>query len=149
MINLKYLLFIKDGRLESSKYIKLEISTDQLQILNLSEKDLRRSKFFQDVIQKSIRRLGSRILNLIGNMVGNCSVLTNEKNLKRSAEDMQTAASYVYMTERHKLFKSLKHYRLKNVMMDALPSAITKLKTNNCDFVKSTKRELAEILLYV
>ena len=51
-------------------------------------------------MQKSGRKPATRKLNVIGNMVGHCNVLTSEKNLKRSTEDMQTAASYVYITER-------------------------------------------------
>ena len=69
----------KVGRLEPSSYLDLEISTDQSQILNLSKQDLRRSTNLQDSIQKSSRKLATRKLNVIVNMVGHCSVLTNEK----------------------------------------------------------------------
>ena len=79
MINFIHLLCRKDGRIEPNKYLNIEISTDQIQILNLSEKDLRRSKYFQDVMQKSNRKLATRKINVIGNMVGHFSVLTSEK----------------------------------------------------------------------
>ena len=78
MVNLKNLLCRKDGRLEPSNYLNIEISTDKLQILNLAKQDLRRSTIFQDAMQKSSRKLATRKLNAIGNMVGNFIVLTSE-----------------------------------------------------------------------
>ena len=70
------------------------------------------------------------------------------KNIKKDTEDMQLAATYEYITERQKEFKSLKYYRLKYPIMDYLTSEITKLKTNNYDFAKITKIELSEIQFY-
>ena len=78
MINSGNIICIKDGGLEPSKYLNPEISTDPLKNLNLSKQDLRRSKKFQDAIQKSSRKLATRKLNMIVNMVGNCRVLTGE-----------------------------------------------------------------------
>ena len=88
MINIRNLLCIKDVRLESSKYLNLEISTDQLQILNLDDQDLRRSTILQNAMQKSSKKISTRKINVIGNMVGHCSVLISEENLKRATEDM-------------------------------------------------------------
>ena len=100
MINFINLLCRKDGRIEPRKYLNLEISTDQLQILNLAEQDLRGSTTFQYAMKKSIRKLATRKLNVVGNMVGNCSVLTSEKSIKIDTEDMQIAATYEDITER-------------------------------------------------
>ena len=79
IINFINLLCSKDGKLEPIKYLNVEIITDQLQILNLTKQDLRRSTIFQYTMQKSGRKPATRKLNVIGNMVGHCSVLTSEK----------------------------------------------------------------------
>ena len=84
---------------------------------------------------------------MIGNMVGHCSVLTSEENIKRATEDMQLAETYEDITEIQEQSTSLKHEKLKYAMMDDLSSAITKFQTNNYDFAKITKIELAEIML--
>ena len=97
-------------------------------------------------MQKSSRKLATRKLNMIVDMVGHCSALTSEDNLKRDTKYMQLAENYEYIIERQKQFKSLKQNKLKYAIMDALPSEITKLKTNNCDFAKITKIELAAIM---
>ena len=55
-------------------------------------------------------------------MVGHCSVLTSEDNLKRDTKYMQLAENYEYIIERQKQLKSLKHDKLKDSMMGALPS---------------------------
>ena len=78
MINFGNLLCSKDGRLEPSKHLNLEISTDQVQILNLADQDLRRLTISRDAMQNSSRKLATRKLDVIGNMVGYCSVLTGE-----------------------------------------------------------------------
>ena len=70
MMNFRNLLCRKDGRLEPRKHLNLEISTDQLQMLNLANRGLRRLTIFQDVMQKSSKKLSTRKLNVIGNMVG-------------------------------------------------------------------------------
>ena len=100
MINFRNLLCRKDGELKPSDYLNPEISTDQLQILNFSKQDLRRSTIFQDDMQKSSSKLATRKFNLIGNMVEKCSVLTSEENLKGATEDMQLAETYEYIIER-------------------------------------------------
>ena len=51
-------------------------------------------------MHKSIRKLATRKLTVIGNMVGHCSVLTSEENLKRATEGMHIAATYEDITER-------------------------------------------------
>ena len=79
MINFKNLLCRKDGRIEPSKYSNIEISTDQIKILKLTKQDLRRATIFQDAMQESSRKLATRKLNAIGNMVGHCSILTSVK----------------------------------------------------------------------
>ena len=134
MINFRKSLCKNDGRLEPSKNLNIEICIDQFQLLNFDEKDLRKSTVFQDAMQNSIRKLATSNLNVIGNMVEHCSVLTSEENLKRDTEDVQLASIYENITEGHKYFKSLKYDKLKYSVNNALPSAITKLKTNNCDY---------------
>ena len=84
MINSRNLLCSKYVRLEPNNYLNIEISTEKLQISNLAKQYLRRSKYFQDAMHKSSRKLATRKINVIGNMVGNCSVLTSEENLKRA-----------------------------------------------------------------
>ena len=84
MLKFRNLLCRKYGKLEPSKYLNIEISTDKIQILNFDEQDLRRSTIFQDAMQKSSRKLATRKPNMIGKMVGHCSVITSEENLKRS-----------------------------------------------------------------
>ena len=61
-------------------------------------------------------------------MLGHCSVINSEENLKRATYDMQIAETYEHITEIQKQFKNLKHDRLRYAMMDDLTSAITKLK---------------------
>ena len=102
MINFRNLPCIKDRSLEPSKYLNIEISNNQLQNLNVSEQDLKGSIFFQYAMQKSNRKLATRKLNMIANMIGHFSVLTSEENLKRATEDMQLAATYEDITERQK-----------------------------------------------
>ena len=79
-------------------------------------------------MQKSSRKLATRKFNVIGNMVGHCSVITREGNIKIATKEMQLAATYEDITEGQKTFKSLKHDRLKYTMMDSLPSEITDKK---------------------
>ena len=90
-------------------------------------------------MQKPSRKIATRKLNVIGNMLGHRSVLTSEENLKRFTEDIHIAGTYEDITERQKQFNYLKHEKLKNAMMNAILSETTKLKTNNCDFQKITK----------
>ena len=111
MINFINLLCRKDGKLKPSKYLNIEISNYQIQNLNLAKQYLRRSKKFQDSMQKSSRKLATRKLNVIGNMVVHCSVLTSEENIKRDTEDMQLAETYEDIKESHKQSKSLKRDR--------------------------------------
>ena len=40
-------------------------------------------------MHKSSRKLATKKINEIGNMVGHCSVLTSEENLKIATEDMK------------------------------------------------------------
>ena len=47
MIRYRNMICSKDGRLEPSKYLDLEISSDQSKILFLAEHDLRRSTIFK------------------------------------------------------------------------------------------------------
>ena len=108
MVNCRNLSCSKDGKLEPSSYLHLEIRIDQNIILNLAEQDLRRSNIFHDAMQMSSRKLSTRKLNVIGNMVGHCSVFTRNENLRRSKEDSRLAASYEEIIERQKKLKSLK-----------------------------------------
>ena len=92
MVNFRNLRCSKNGKLEPSSYLHLEISMDQEKILNLAEQDLRRTLIFRDAMQSSNRKLATRKLNVIGNMVGHCSVLTSDEHLRRAREDCRLAA---------------------------------------------------------
>ena len=122
---------------------------DQEKILNLAEQDLRRSLIFCDAVQSSNRKLTTRKLNVIGNMVGHCSVLTSDENLRRAREDCRLAACYEEISERQKLLKSLKDDKKKFNIIGEIPGAISKLKKRNCDFTKLFKPELSAILFSV
>ena len=100
MVNCRNLSCSKDGKLEPSLYLHLEIRTDQNIILNLAEQDSRRSNIFHDTMQMSNRKLSTRKLNVIGNMVGHCSVLTRNENLRRPKEDCRLTVSYEAIIER-------------------------------------------------
>ena len=128
MVNFRNLRCSKNGKLEPSSYLHLEISMDQEKILNLAEQDLRRSLIFRDAMQSSNRKLATRKLNVIGNMVGHCSVLTSDENLRRAREDCRLAACYEEISERQKLLKSLKDDKKKCSIIGEIPGAISKLK---------------------
>ena len=88
-------------------------------------------------MQNPRRKLATRKLNVIVNMLLHCIFITSEEDIKRATEDMQLAATYKDITEKQKQLNSLKHDKLKDDTMDAILSEITKLKTNNCYFEKS------------
>ena len=73
-------------------------------------------------MQNSSRKLATRKINVIGNMVGHFSFLTSEENTKIDTEYIQLTSTYEYIIERQKQLKSLKHDKLKDSMMGALPS---------------------------
>ena len=82
-------------------------------------------------------------------MLVHWSVVTSGKDTKIATVYMQLAENYEDITEIQEQSTSLKHEKLKYAMMDDLSSAITKFQTNNYDFAKITKIELAEIILSV
>ena len=129
----------KDGKLEPSKYLGLEISSEQLQILNLAEQGLRRSNTFQDAMGKSSRKLATRKLNVIGNLTGHSSVITSDENLRRAQEDCRLASTYEEINERQKQFKDMEIVQKKNEIKLATDSGIHKLRSNGCDFDRLTK----------
>ena len=51
-------------------------------------------------MQKLSRKLATSKPNVIGNMVGHCSVLNREENTKRATEETKIAATYEDIIER-------------------------------------------------
>ena len=49
---------------------------------------------FRDAMQSSNRKLATIKLNVIGNIVGHCSVLASDENLRRTREDCRLAVCY-------------------------------------------------------
>ncbi len=147
MVRFWNMMCSKDGKLEPSKYLGLEISSKQLQILNLAEQDLRRSNIFQDAMGKSSRKLATRELHIIGKLRGHISLITSDENLRRTQEDCRLASNYDEINERQKQFEDMNIVQQKNEIKLATNSGICKLRPNGCDFDRLTKIQLAGILL--
>ena len=149
MVRFRNMMCSKDGKLEPSKYLGLEISSEQLQILNLVEQDLRILNIFQDAMEKSSRKLATRKLNVIGNLTGHSSIITSDENLRRVRKDYRLASTYEEINERQKQSEDMKIVQKKNEIKLATDSGICKLRSNGCDFNILTKIQLAGILLSI
>ena len=116
-----------DGRLEPSKYLDLEVSSDQNKLLNLAEQDIRRSTIFQEAMMKSNRKLATRKLNIIGNMAGHCSVLTSNENIKRAREDCRLASTYEEINERQRKEKNSKKKQKRDDLIQHYTTGLERL----------------------